>query len=177
MRWNSHLKSNAIKILIMKSSIRWKMHIEIKLLLLCGISSACRLRWQVHIITIISLVECIFPLHAKEKYNYNFSGCTVTGKSLAHFFSNFLWLPLGKKGPFWNQNWSHSGGEGQEKIREKMCKTFAHHCRVSTGQSLKIYQNVRSLFCLSMKDILLDYYPIHPRVFPQILEYSITIIT
>ncbi len=34
------------------------MHIEIKLLLLCGISSACRLRWQVHIITIISLVEC-----------------------------------------------------------------------------------------------------------------------
>ncbi len=48
----------AFKILITKSSIRWKMHIEIKLLLLCGISSACRLRWQVHIITMISLVEC-----------------------------------------------------------------------------------------------------------------------
>ena len=43
-------------------SIRWKMHIEIKLLILCGISSACRLRWQVHIITMISLVECRYVL-------------------------------------------------------------------------------------------------------------------
>ena len=35
------------------------MLIEIILLLLCGISSTCRLtlRWQIHIITMISLVE------------------------------------------------------------------------------------------------------------------------
>ncbi len=80
-RWTSNLKSNAIKILIMKSSIRWKMHIEIKLFLLCGISSACRLRWKVHSITIISLVECN-AMHMHVDSN-TLIGMTWTGCNLA----------------------------------------------------------------------------------------------
>ena len=57
---------------------------------------------------------------------------TVTGKSLAHFFSNFLVAPShfatvrfckltgSKIGP--------TAPGGPHKIREKMCKTFAHDC-------------------------------------------------
>ena len=36
----------------------WKVHIEQKLSILCGISNACRSIWKLYINSIISLVEC-----------------------------------------------------------------------------------------------------------------------
>ena len=77
----------------------------------------------------------------------------MTGKSLAHFVSIFLVGSLWEGANFGTgwfcemefsngqdissekinqfQNWSHSPrGGGAQKIREKMCKTFARHCNI-----------------------------------------------
>ncbi len=56
---------------------------------------------------------------------------TVTGKGLAHFFSIFFVTPLGEADQFGTGRFCELAllpMGGHEKIREKICTTFARHC-------------------------------------------------
>ncbi len=59
-------------------NLMWKVHLEKKLSIVCGMSNACRSMWKIYIYTMISLSECNMPTISKRKDKTSYYVCKIT---------------------------------------------------------------------------------------------------